>query len=180
MPEAHYVGGSRDIGPFVLEAWRKLPIVAERHLCLFAELMAKHFDSGHTWRAILKEPGLPKDFLRPDVEATERLDYTYDPQQEDDSPFYRDARKDFEELCLGISRLFMRAVHADHNKAVSLTRFPALKWIKVPLDDCRAATAMDGKVFDRAVAPPLPAQDCDLRFCGCMLRLAYRSELEQS
>ncbi len=179
MPEAHYVGGSRDIGPFVLEAWRKLPIVDERYLGLFAELMARHFEAGHTWRKILKDPATPADFLRPDGEATERVDYGYDPEDEDDSPFFRDARKDFEELCGGIAGLFMRAVHADNNKSVSLQHFPGVKWLKAPFDDCRAAEAMNGKVFDRAAAPPLPAPNCDLRFCGCMLRLAYRSEMKQ-
>lgn len=155
MPEAHYVGGSRDIEPFVLEAWRRLPIVNERYLGLFAELMARHFEGGHTWRAILKEPGLPKDFL------------------------LGNDRRGFEELCGGIAGLFMRAVHADNNKSVSLDHFPAVKWIKAPFDDCRAAEAMNGKVFDRTSAPPLPAPNCDLRFCGCMLRLAYRSEMNQ-
>jgi hypothetical protein len=177
MPDADYFGGKRDIGPFIDEAWKKLPIVNRHHLPLYGELMAKHFNAGHTWRAILKDD-IPADFLKADEEASVRENHeVYD---EDDSPFYKSAREDFEELCGGVMGLFYRAVHEDKEADAPLNSFPGLIWIKPPFDECAAADENDGKFFSRDNRPALPHPDCTMRFCGCTLRLASRNEVPEA
>lgn len=172
MPIADIFGGGRDVEPFVQEAWQRLPVVNPKYLTLFADLIAKHWNAGNVWRAILKDA--PADFLRPDAEAVERENFDFDPDDEDDEPTYRSAREDFEELCLGVSRLLMRAVHAERNAGLLLDRYPMARWTAVPaeLDGCAIARRNDGRCFERESLPPQPDTECGMRFCGCLWQVA--------
>lgn len=166
MPAASLFGGGKEITPLVREAWLLLPIVQERYLPLFAERIAKHFNAGHQWRAVLSGD-IPADFLLTDDLASERENHNFDPDDEDDEPTYRSAREDFEELCIGVVRLAMREIHRESIARVPVDHFPACRWVKAPFDDCSAAVRNDGKAFPRSATPPLPAPDCSVRFCGC-------------